>query len=209
MIFKYRGTTIRLFSTKLFILVTLGVCAIFAVLALHEMITANPLNYTPPNRDGGYNLHYLNILPTTLRHANTIKPSSIDRSIRNTAANKNINKNLPQRRITKTVNFIPPTVTVLNHNLSVSPEIEKLRKMVKILNDREYVRNTEKFGTDFSQSSIVIIVQVHDRVDYFSHLLKSLSRAKGIEHALLIISNDYYSEEINQQVESIDFCRVS
>lgn len=208
MIFKYGGTTIRLFSTKLFILITLGVCAIFAVLALHEMITANPLNYTPPNRDVGSNLHNLNILPTTLRHENTFKTSSIDGSIRNTAANENINKNLPQGRITETVNFIRPTVTVENHIHIASPEIEKLRKMVKILNDKEYVRNTEKFGTDFSQSTIVIIVQVHDRVNYFSHLLKSLSRAKGIEHALLIISNDYYSEEINQKVESVDFCRV-
>lgn len=209
MIFKYGGTTIRLFSTKLFILITLGVCAIFAVLALHEMITANPLNYTPPNRDVDSNLHNLNILPTTLRHENTFKTSSIDGNIRNTAANENINKNLPQGRITETVNFIRPTVTIVNHIHIASPEIEKLRKMVKILNDKEYVRNTEKFGTDFSQNSIVIIVQVHDRVDYFSHLLKSLSRAKGIEHALLIISNDYYSEEINQKVESVDFCRVS
>ena len=201
MIFKYRGTTIRLFSTKLFILVTLGVCAIFAVFTLHEMITFNPLNHSdsPPDESGGLDL---NVAQTGSRLQEDVKTATVGS---NAAANENINKNVPQERIATTLH---PTVKI-SQNRSVMPEIAKLRDFVRSLNEKQYIRNVDKFGTEFSQSSIVIIIQVHDRVDYFSHLLKSLSRAKGIENAFLVISNDYYSEEINRHVESIDFCRVS
>ena len=204
MIFKYRGTTIRLFSKKLFILVTLGVCAIFAVLALHEMITFNSLNNidSPPSSGGGL---YLNPPQTSPRLQEAVTTPAIDRIKLSAAAKENINNIIPQERISKTLH---PTIE-LTQKLRVPPEIAKLREIVRYVNDKQYMRNEEKFGRDFSQRSIVMIVQVHDRVDYFSYLLKSLSRAKGIEDALLIISNDYYSEEINKLVESIDFCRVS
>lgn len=200
MIFKYRGTTIRLFSTKLFILVTLGVCAIFAVFTLHEMITFNPLNHSdsPPDESGGLDL---NVAQTGSRLQEDVKTAIVGS---NAAANENINKNVPQERIATTLH----ATVKISQNRSVMPEIAKLRDFVRSLNEKEYIRNVDKFGTEFSQSSIVIIIQVHDRVDYFSHLLKSLSRAKGIENAFLVISNDYYSEEINRHVESIDFCRV-
>lgn len=204
MIFKYRGTTIRLFSTKLFILVTLGVCAVFAVLTLHEMITFNPLNHTdsPPSSSGRLNLNPPQTRPR-LREAVTTTATG-----GNAPAKENINSNnvnIPQEGISRTLH---PTIKI-SQNRSVPPEIAKLREIVKAVNDKQYIRNGDKFGTEFSQRSIVIVVQVHDRIDYFTYLLKSLSRAKGIEDALLIISNDYYSKELNEHVEAIDFCRVS
>lgn len=56
--------------------------------------------------------------------------------------------------------------------------------------------------------SIVIVVQVHKRITYLRHLILSLSQARDISKTLLIFSHDFYDEEINDLVQSIDFCRV-
>ena len=201
--FKYRGTTIRLFSTKLFILVTLAVCAIFAVLSLHEMTTFHSVKHSDSLPSGS---GVLELNPPLTRPSLQEPVATLARNGPATAVKANVNNNIPQEeRITKT--FIHPTVTLTKP--SVLTEIEKLREIVRSANEKEFIRNREKFGVEFSKTSIVMIVQVHDRADYFSHLLKSLSRAKGIEDALLIISSDYYSADINRLVESIDFCRVS
>lgn len=193
MMFKYRGTTIHLFSTKLVLLVLFTVCSIFAVFSLHEIIalsSVKTLNSFPLS-----NGHLdSNQPPTRLpskAHAAVLGTYTV---ITKAAVNENINKTPLEER--------------LSPNRSTSLDVERLREIIRTANLREVIRNKDKFGTDFSQSALVIIVQVHDRVDYFSHLLKSLSHAKGIEEALLIISSDLYSEEINRLVEEIDFCRV-
>lgn len=199
MIFKYRGTTIRLFSTKLFILVMLGIGAVIAVLTLHEIIAFDPSSNldSPPSNNG----FYLNPPQKYPLVAN-----SIENAIKTEAKNENINNNIPQESLHVTTTRHP---TLGSQNKSVAPEIQKLREFVRTINEAQYIRNGDKFGTTLSQGSIVIIIQVHDRSDYFSYLLKSLSRARGIEEALLIVSHDFYSEEMNRLVESIDFCRVS
>lgn len=203
MIFKYRGTTIRLFSRKLFILVTLGIGAVLAVFTLHEMITFDASyhrDFTP--KSDGFHLDQ----PQSSPHLQgTVANFNEDET--KTMAKKQNTNNIPKESLL--VHEIHrPTVTI-SQNKTVSPEIQKLRDIVKAVNEAEYIRNADKFGTTLSQESIVIIVQVHNRGDYFSYLLKSLRRAKGIEDALLIISHDYYSEEINRHVESIEFCKVS
>jgi len=232
MILKYRGTMIRLFSLKRFILVTLGVCAIFAVLVLYEIIIISSLN----NVDSLYNSRgslALSLPQTSPRPQKTATTPAVDRIKLSAAAKENINNFIPQERISRILhptieltqklaekeninNTAPqerisatlhPTIE-LTQKQSVPRKIAKLREIVRYVNNKQYIRNEEKFGRDFSQRSIVIVVQVHDRVGYFSHLLRSLSRAKGIEDALLIISNDYYSGETNKLVKSIDFCRV-
>lgn len=201
MIFKYRGTTIRLFSRKLFILVTLGIGAIFAVLTLHEMITFDASNHpdSTPNNDG-FNSNQ----PQQTPHPQETVATAKKDDTKPMANKENINNNIPQE---SSHAIRRPTVKI-SKNTTVSPEIQKLRDIVRTVNEAEFIRNGDKFGTTLSERSIVIIVQVHDRADYFSYLLKSLSRAKGIEEALLVISHDYYSEEINQHVEAIDFCKV-
>lgn len=203
MIFKYRGTTIRLFSRKLFILVTLGIGAIFAVLTLHEMIrfdASNRPDSTP------YNGFYLNQPQKTTHLQEPVATLKKD-GIKIDANRENTNNNIPQESLHVTHVLRRPTVKI-SSNKTVSPEIKKLRDIVRAVNEAQFIRNGDKFGTTLSEGSIVIIVQVHDRADYFSYLLKSLSRAKGIEEALLVISHDYYSEDINRHVEAIDFCKV-
>lgn len=202
MIFKYRGTTIRLFSRKLFILVTLGIGAILAVFTLREMITfdASYTRDSTPNSNGFHSDQ-----PQNNPHLQGTVANSNEDNTKTMAKKENTNNNIPQESLHEIIRRA--TITI-SQNKTVSPEIQKLRDIVKAVNKAEYIRNGEKFGTTLSQKSIVIIVQVHDRRDYFSYLLKSLSRAKGIEDALLVISHDYYSEEINRHVESIDFCKV-
>lgn len=202
MIFKYRGTTIRLFSRKLFILGTLGIGAIFAVLTLHEMITFDASNHpdSTPNNNGFYSNQ-----PQQTPHPQEAVATSKEGDTKTVANIKEIiNNNIPQE---SSHTIRRPTVKI-SKNTTVSPEIQKLRDIVRKVNEAEFIRNGDKFGTTLSEGSIVIIVQVHDRADYFSYLLKSLGRAKGIEKALLVISHDYYSEEINRRVEAIDFCKV-
>lgn len=204
MIFKYRGTTIRLFSRKLFILVTLGIGAVLAVFTLHEIITFNASysrDFTP--KSNGFHLDQ----PQNSPHLQGTVTNFNEDETKTMAKKQNTNNNIPKESLL--VHEIHrPTVTI-SQNKTVSPEIHRLRDIVKAVNEAEYIRNADKFGTTLSQKSIVIIVQVHNRGDYFSYLLKSLSRAKGIEDVLLIISHDYYSEEINRHVESIEFCKVS
>jgi len=201
MIFKYRGTTIRLFSRKLFILVTLGIGAILAVFTLRELITVDA-SYNPstPNSNGVHSKQ-----PQYDPHLQGTVATSNEDNAKTMTKKENTNSNIPQESVHEIIRR--PTIEI-SQNKSVSPEIQKLRDIVTAVNEAEHIRNGDKFGTTLSQKSIVIIVQVHDRGDYFSYLLKSLSRAKGIEDALLVISHDYYSEDINRHVESIDFCKV-
>ena len=200
MIFKYRGTTIRLFSRKLFILVTLGIGAVLAVFTLREMIT-----FDASYRDSTLNSNgFLSNQPqNNLPLQGTVANSNED-DTKTMAKKENTNSNIPQ----ESLRIIRRPTIKISQNKTVSPEIHKLRDIVRAVNKAEHIRNGDKFGTTLSQKSIVIVVQVHDRGDYFSYLLKSLSRAKGIEDALLVISHDYYAEEINRHVESIDFCKV-
>lgn len=55
---------------------------------------------------------------------------------------------------------------------------------------------------------MVILVQVHSRVSYLNELIKSLQKTNYIEQTLVIFSHDFYDEQINKLVDSIDFCAV-
>ena len=85
---------------------------------------------------------------------------------------------------------------------------EELRNVVKKLNSEQLIYNREKLK-NLQRDYVVIIVQVHKRVEYFKELLDSLQRAKGIEKALLVISHDYYTDEMNALIRMIKFCPVS
>ncbi|CAG9577470.1 unnamed protein product [Danaus chrysippus] len=53
-----------------------------------------------------------------------------------------------------------------------------------------------------------LCVCVHTRLTYLRHLIVSLAQARDIDKTLLIFSHDYYDEEINNLVRSIDFTKV-
>ena len=85
---------------------------------------------------------------------------------------------------------------------------EQLRDVVKSLNAEQLIYNRDKLVA-LKGGYVVIVVQVHKRVEYFKELLDSLQRAKGIEKALLVISHDYYTDEMNALIRMIKFCPVS
>ncbi|XP_064382797.1 alpha-1,6-mannosyl-glycoprotein 2-beta-N-acetylglucosaminyltransferase-like [Halichondria panicea] len=85
--------------------------------------------------------------------------------------------------------------------------VELLRKKLVTLNREERILNADKFAP-LGNDDIILIVQVHKRVAYLRQLLDSLRAARGVEEVLLVVSSDYYYEEMNQIVESVDFCKV-
>ncbi|XP_054260420.1 alpha-1,6-mannosyl-glycoprotein 2-beta-N-acetylglucosaminyltransferase-like isoform X2 [Macrosteles quadrilineatus] len=53
-----------------------------------------------------------------------------------------------------------------------------------------------------------IVCQVHRQIEYLKELISSLSDVPDADSMFLIFSHDYYSEDINQLVHSIDFAPV-
>jgi len=90
---------------------------------------------------------------------------------------------------------------------SSNPDIENILLKIKEANKDQVIHNEDLFGP-LTNATTVILVQVHDRIKYVRHLIKSFSQASGIDNTLLIFSHDVWDEGINTLVSSIDFCRV-
>lgn len=86
--------------------------------------------------------------------------------------------------------------------------LQLLQQTLLKRNKLQNIINEDKFPP-LRDDSLVIVVQVHKREKYLKQLLDSLKAAKGIEDVLLVISHDYFYDDMNAVVESIDFCRVS
>ncbi|CAK8693192.1 unnamed protein product [Clavelina lepadiformis] len=74
------------------------------------------------------------------------------------------------------------------------------------MNYAQQVHNVNKFG-EHTSGTAVILIQVHDRAVFFTHLIDSLRVVRGIEKATIVISMDKFSTEINDIIATIDFCR--
>lgn len=86
--------------------------------------------------------------------------------------------------------------------------LQLLRQLIRKQNQEQVVLNADKFSP-LSGDGLVLVVQVHRREGYLKQLLESLRTAKEIDSVLLVISHDYYYDEMNSIVQSVDFCRVS
>jgi len=95
-----------------------------------------------------------------------------------------------------------PRVSRMNGNLS------EIRAAMLAANRRQRISNLDLFDLVSSDSAVVIVVQVHDRSEYLHHLVSSLRKAVDIEQTLIVFSHDFYSDELNDIVASIDFCPV-
>ncbi|XKL59792.1 hypothetical protein PGB90_000808 [Kerria lacca] len=84
---------------------------------------------------------------------------------------------------------------------------KEIQQRIEEYNLNQTVRNEDIFGP-LQNDSLVIIVQVHNRLMYLRHIIISLAQAEGIENSLLVFSHDYYDEDINDLVQNIDFCKV-
>ncbi|KAL0269763.1 UNVERIFIED_CONTAM: hypothetical protein PYX00_007389 [Menopon gallinae] len=85
--------------------------------------------------------------------------------------------------------------------------ITEIKMNIDRYNEMQYIHNEDLFGP-LQNDSLIIVVQVHTRITYLRHLIVSLAQAKDIDTVLLVFSHDYYDEEINELVQSIDFCKV-
>lgn len=82
-----------------------------------------------------------------------------------------------------------------------------VKQLIALHNKRQKILNLAKFGP-VTSDTVLITIQVHNRIGYLTHLISSLKVASEISSALLIISHDVYDDEINKLVRSIDFCMV-
>jgi len=96
-----------------------------------------------------------------------------------------------------------PRVSQMTGNLS------EIKAAMLEANWRQKILNLDLFDLVASDSAVVIVIQVHNRSEYLRHLVSSLRKAIEIEQTLLVFSHDFYSDELNDIVASIDFCPVS
>ncbi|XP_049529485.1 alpha-1,6-mannosyl-glycoprotein 2-beta-N-acetylglucosaminyltransferase isoform X2 [Anopheles darlingi] len=85
--------------------------------------------------------------------------------------------------------------------------ISEILRMIHRYNELQTVLNEDIYGP-LQNDSVIIVVQVHKRITYLRHLIVSLAQARDISRTLLVFSHDYYDDDINDLVQSIDFCKV-
>ncbi|EEB09878.1 alpha-1,6-mannosyl-glycoprotein beta-1,2-N-acetylglucosaminyltransferase, putative [Pediculus humanus corporis] len=83
--------------------------------------------------------------------------------------------------------------------------VSDIKAEIERYNGRQYVHNEDIFGPLQNDSLIII---VHVRIRYLRHLIVSLAQARDIDTTLLIFSHDFFNSEINDLIQSIDFCKV-
>ncbi|XP_072026711.1 alpha-1,6-mannosyl-glycoprotein 2-beta-N-acetylglucosaminyltransferase-like [Amphiura filiformis] len=101
----------------------------------------------------------------------------------------------------------PVVADILPKNITFTGKNSVIKRAMLEVNHRQEIFNSERFPQR-SESSVVIVVMVHKRLEYLRFLIDSLRKARDIDDALLIFSHDFYSEEINALVRSIDFCQT-
>lgn len=85
--------------------------------------------------------------------------------------------------------------------------ISEIIRSIMHHNEIQQVYNEDIYGP-IQNDTVIIVVQVHTRITYLRHLIVSLAQVKEISNALLIFSHDFYDEELNELVQSVDFCKV-
>ncbi|CAH0731178.1 unnamed protein product, partial [Brenthis ino] len=85
--------------------------------------------------------------------------------------------------------------------------VTDILRAIHRVNEAQTIYNENIFGP-VQNDTIIIAIQVHTRLTYLRHLIVSLAQARDIDKTLLIFSHDYYDEEINSLVRSIDFTKV-
>ncbi|XP_023170916.2 alpha-1,6-mannosyl-glycoprotein 2-beta-N-acetylglucosaminyltransferase-like [Drosophila hydei] len=106
------------------------------------------------------------------------------------------------KKISKKFNmtkFFPPFYRVST--------ISVINRYISEVNEEQEILNERKFGP-IENSSVVIVIQVHNGASYLQSLIENLSRARGISEALLIFSHDFYDDKINDYVLAIEFSKV-
>ena len=103
--------------------------------------------------------------------------------------------------------------SILNYSRSTN-YINYIRDKIRntnlnpIIKNKYYIHDSIKNDNNGKQSSklLVILVQVHSRLNYLKELIDSLKQTKHINETLVIFSHDLYDDEMNKLIENITFC---
>ncbi|XP_034487100.1 alpha-1,6-mannosyl-glycoprotein 2-beta-N-acetylglucosaminyltransferase isoform X2 [Drosophila innubila] len=99
------------------------------------------------------------------------------------------------------------SATTISFDAYRPPNISEIKRHIIRYNEMQLVLNEDTFGP-LQNDSVIIVIQVHTRINYLRHLIVSLAQARDISKSLLIFSHDYYDDDINDLVQQIDFCKV-
>lgn len=113
-------------------------------------------------------------------------------------------KNTLEDQMKSSLNVFNSTQLSLNVN---QKSVKEMREIIENINKNENILNNELFEP-LNDNEMVIIVQVHNRVQYLLALIKSLEKTKDINQVLLIFSHDIFDTQINSIINSIKFCKV-
>ena len=139
-----------------------------------------------------------------VEHSNNVsRPASVTQGT--TDSQKEPSQKEPSQQRAK----VAAQVTVDSLPSQIGPDsLNLLQTLLHRLNAEQRIQNSDKFPP-FSESSLVLVVQAHRRDGYLRQLFNSLRNVRGIEDILLVISHDYYYDDMMKLVQSVDFCRVS
>jgi hypothetical protein len=98
------------------------------------------------------------------------------------------------------------------NNVNLNPKIRNKNFIKNLLNEQKKLM--KNIVSDKSQKTkiyqapkfLVILIQVHSRLNYLKELIESLKETKYIEQTLVIFSHDIINNEMNDLINSIDFC---
>uniref|UniRef100_A0A7E4V047 Alpha-1,6-mannosyl-glycoprotein 2-beta-N-acetylglucosaminyltransferase n=1 Tax=Panagrellus redivivus TaxID=6233 RepID=A0A7E4V047_PANRE len=170
------------------VLICVGALAVFCVCTLL-------MGNAAPTLDDLYPLPKLNLTSSDPAHGFIVQGSLTTQKQHEFTLPQSLNSSKYDSNSTWADLFQPP------------PAYSHVLNSIDYLNTHHEVRNEAKFGNP-SNASFVIVVQVHQRIEYLKLLIDTLRHAVGIEEALLVFSHDLYDEAINDVVREIDFCRV-
>jgi len=106
-----------------------------------------------------------------------------------------------------------PNETLITHNAMPAhgvisdSKIARILDKIKSINEEQSIRNEDIFGP-VNNATVIIAIQVHNRLQYLRQLVISLSQASGIDKTLIIFSHDYWDDAINDLVNSVDFAKT-
>ena len=113
----------------------------------------------------------------------------------------NLSKMAPHEAVHGDLRLLLPSVA--------NRSLDDIKTMVRQANREQRILNLDRYELAASDSTVVVVVQVHNRVEYLHHLIESLRKASHIEQALLVFSHDFFADDINKVISTIDFCPVS
>lgn len=193
--------------SKILRMVLSGCLAVFVIMNIHLLMFPSNSNSDPSNneyldegaiksRDILYNSN-IGILDEKMQ-----KKDNLPKEVKRNKAVEELIKKQNDSTLPKI------TIPIQSHHIDTS-NISMIKSAMHEVNFYQRIRNAETVNFQLTNDSVIVLVQVHNRPEYLKHLVESLRIAKDIHKTLLVFSHDYFSNELNDIILTIDFCPVS